>query len=279
AQENLSVQVHPNDAYARATEAQPFGKSEMWYVVEARPGAVLFQGLSHAMTPAEFRSALKSGTIVDHLAVIEVKPGDVLVNAPGTIHALGGGIVIYELQQSSDLTYRLYDWDRASTAAKRPLHIEKAVDVVDYSPLAVHQVRAIRLTESNQDRQFLGASRYYAAELWTIDESEIVAAHRDRFELITLLQGRAQIQVAGASPASAILAAGESALIPAGVATYRLVSTGKSARMIRSYVPDLRRDIVDPLRAAGVSDDEIVQLGGDPRTSDLAAAVRGSAIG
>jgi mannose-6-phosphate isomerase len=273
AQQNLSIQVHPNDAYARAIEGQPFGKSEMWLVVEARPGAVLYQGLSHPMTPVELRSVLESGTIVDHLAAIEAKPGDVFVNNPGTIHALGSGIVIYELQQSCDLTYRLYDWDRDSGSARRPLHIEKSVDVADYSPLAIHQVRPVRLNGPGPERLFLGASEYYAAEMWAIDGVVTVGAHVDRFELVTVLDGIARIKIGSASPSTAALATGDSALIPPGVDEYLVASIGDRCRIIRSYVPSLVADVVNPLRANGISDDDIVQLGGDPRVSALASAV------
>jgi mannose-6-phosphate isomerase len=271
ARQHLSIQVHPNDAYARLHEGQPFGKSEMWYVVAADPGAVIYQGLSHSMTPTELRSALESGSIVDHLAKIEVKPGDVFVNAPGTIHALGAGIVIFELQQSSDLTYRLYDWDRPSAGARRPLHVDRAVDVADYLPLSIHQVRPIRIPGLGPDRVFLGASQYYAAELWSIDETEHVMAHQDRFELITALAGTAHLRIPKSLAPAATLAGGETALIPADIEEYTIRSIGASAQVIRSYVPDLRKDLIDPLQAGGASDDDIMRLGGDPRTSALAA--------
>jgi mannose-6-phosphate isomerase len=271
ARQNLSIQVHPNDAYARLHEGQPFGKSEMWYVVAADPGAVIYQGLSHSMTPTELRSALESGSIVDHLAKIEVKPGDVFVNAPGTIHALGAGIVIFELQQSSDLTYRLYDWDRPSAGARRPLHVDRAVDVADYLPLSIHQVRPIRIPGPGPDRVFLGASQYYAAELWSIDGTAKVPAHGDRFELITVLDGQARIRIARSSPATANLSSGDTALIPAGIDEFSIASIGAPVRVIRSYVPNLQPDLVDPLRASGASDYDIRQLGGDPRASALGA--------
>ena len=278
ARQNLSIQVHPGDDFARIHEGQPFGKSEMWYVIAAEPGAVIYQGLSHKLSPTELRRILEAGSIVDHLARIEVKPGDVFVNAPGTIHALGAGIVIFELQQSSDLTYRLYDWDRVETTAPRPLHHDHSIAVSDYLPLSVHQVRPIRLPGLGPDRQFLGVSEYYAAELWTIDQTERVTAHRDRFELVTGLIGKTQIRIARASPPAASLAPGDTALVPAGVDSYTLKPIAGPSRVIRSYVPNLWRDLIVPLRANDVSDRDISQLGGDPRTSALAARLaRGEA--
>jgi mannose-6-phosphate isomerase len=271
ARQNLSIQVHPGDEYARLHEGQPFGKSEMWYVVAAEPGAFIYQGLSHPSSPAELKSILETGSIVDHLARIEVKPGDIFINAPGTIHALGAGVVIFELQQSSDLTYRLYDWDRPATAAPRPLHFAQSIAVADYLPLSIHQVRPMRLAGPGPDRQFLGASEHYAAELWTIDRMEKVKAHQDRFELMTGLAGKTQIRIPGASSRKLTLAPGDTVLVPAGVDSYDLTPLADHARVIRSYVPDLSNDVIGPLRTSNVADDDIGQLGGDPRTSALSA--------
>ena len=274
ARQNLSIQVHPNDTYARLHEGQPFGKSELWYIVDAAPGSVIYQGLNHALSPGELRASLESGSILEHLAKIEVKMGDVFVNAPGTIHALGAGIVIWELQQSSDLTYRLYDWDRSSTEARRPLHFDQSIDVTDYLPLSVHQIRPVRLSEPGSKRSILGVTPYFMAELWSIDGSERVCGHGDRFELVTVLTGKARIRIDGTSTL-VTLAAGATALVPAGVTTYTITSVGAPADVFRSYVPDLWKDVAEPLLAGGVEPGDIVQLGGDPRTSALTTFVPG----
>lgn len=134
AREKLSVQVHPSDTYALANEGQ-FGKTEMWYVVEAEEGAGLYMGLKRECTPAEFLSSVSDGTVEDLLSFKQVKSGDVFFIPSGTIHAIGAGVVIFEIQQNSTLTYRLYDYMRRDKDGNlRELHVDKAMKVSDLKP-------------------------------------------------------------------------------------------------------------------------------------------------
>lgn len=129
ARENLSVQVHPSDDYALMNEGQ-FGKTEMWYVVEAEEGAGLYMGLKEKCTPEVFSAAVKDGTVEDLLSFKEVKRGDVYFIPSGTIHAIGAGVLIFEIQQNSTLTYRLYDYMRRDKDGNlRELHVDKAMKV------------------------------------------------------------------------------------------------------------------------------------------------------
>lgn len=127
--ERLSVQVHPDDADAAALEGAPHGKSEAWVVLEAEPGARIARGLNREMSGEELADAARSGAIEAELAWREVRPGDVIDIPAGTIHTVGGGVLLYEVQQPADLTYRLYDWGRG-----RPLHLERAVAVAHRGP-------------------------------------------------------------------------------------------------------------------------------------------------
>ena len=136
AKDNLSVQVHPDDAYASANEGGQEGKTEMWYVVDAEPGAKLVFGLNRMMTAEHLRGYLERGTLESCLHWVPVRKNDVFFIPAGTIHAIGSGVLIAEIQQSSNLTYRLYDYGRLGKDGRpRQLHVDKALDVADLSGL------------------------------------------------------------------------------------------------------------------------------------------------
>ena len=126
AKKDLSVQVHPDDAYAKQYENGQNGKTEMWYVLEAEPDASLVYGFRHTMTPERLRQSLAEGTLEADLQSVPVSKNDAFLIPAGTVHAIGAGILLAEIQQSSNLTYRLYDYNRTdANGNKRPLHIEK----------------------------------------------------------------------------------------------------------------------------------------------------------
>ncbi|MCL2003773.1 MAG: class I mannose-6-phosphate isomerase [Oscillospiraceae bacterium] len=134
ARENLSVQVHPDDAYARGVE-NGTGKTEMWVILDCEPGAFIYFGFNREMTREEVRERIRDGTLTETLRVLPVRRGDVVFIPAGTIHAIGAGIVLAEVQQNSDLTYRVYDFNRVGADGKpRELHIEKALDVLRFLP-------------------------------------------------------------------------------------------------------------------------------------------------
>ena len=131
AQKDLSVQVHPSDASACREKGEQ-GKTEMWYVVDCKPESTLFLGFSRAVTPDELRQRAKDGTICEVLNRVAVHPGDVFFVRPGTVHAIGAGLMVAEVQQSSNLTYRVYDYGRVGADGRpRELHIDKALDVAN----------------------------------------------------------------------------------------------------------------------------------------------------
>lgn len=133
ANRNLSIQVHPNDALA-AERHNTFGKTEMWYIIDAEPGATLFSGFSRHISKEEYCRRVKDGTICDVLARHEVHPGDVFYIPAGRVHAIGGGITLAEVQQTSDVTYRIFDYNRLGLDGKpRQLHTEQALDAIDFS--------------------------------------------------------------------------------------------------------------------------------------------------
>jgi mannose-6-phosphate isomerase len=268
AQATLSVQVHPDDAYAQAHEGEPFGKVEMWYFLDAEPGAKLYHGARQPLSRSDVMQAIEAGTLQDKLAHITVSPGDVVFNPPGTIHALGEGLVLYELQQSSDLTYRLYDWDRRDP--NRPLHIEKSLDVADLEPYARHKIVPVEIRETGGSRAYLCACRHFAAELLTVHSQLPEQPAGLCFHILTVLRGTGRVQYKANQAGEVSLSCGESLLVPASVHEYELHATQEEPLVaIKAYVPDLLQDIVMPLRRQGVPDGTIVQLGGTSLHSDI----------
>lgn len=132
--DKLSVQVHPDDEIA-AERYDALGKSELWYILDAKPEAKIYMGFKREVTAQEFYDRCNDGTVEELLNVIYPKKGDVLFITPGTVHAADGGILLAEIQESSDMTFRLYDWGREKNpATARPIHLEEAIDIIDYRP-------------------------------------------------------------------------------------------------------------------------------------------------
>ena len=171
AKKDLSVQVHPNDEYARVHENGSLGKTEMWYVVDAEPDASLICGFRHKVTKEKVRAAITDGSLGKMMNRYPVKKGDFFFIPPGTVHAIGHGCLVAEIQESSDITYRLYDYDRLDKdGKKRPLHIEKALEVADLNglidprkPIGVYSFKPGRAT------QLLARCQYFQVERMLIN--------------------------------------------------------------------------------------------------------------
>ncbi len=179
AKENLSVQVHPSDDYALKYE-QSFGKSEMWHIISADEGSGLYVGLNKDYTKSDIEKALNKGTILECLNFYKVKPGDTFLINPGTIHAIGAGVRLIEIQQNSDLTYRLYDYNRVDkNGSPRELHIKKALDVIDY-----HQYNAIKTGD-----ELLANNKYFTVKEVNFDKELEIIANERAFISFTFLDG------------------------------------------------------------------------------------------
>lgn len=170
AKSDLSVQVHPDDAYAAEKENGQRGKTEMWYVVDAEPGASLVFGLSREMTKEKLRCRIEEGKLERYLNRVPVHRNDVFYIPSGTIHAIGKGVVIAEIQENSNLTYRLYDYGRlGKDGLPRALHIDKAIDVSDLMPAQEPRqpMRILRYTPGCA-REVLGTCQYFSVERWIV---------------------------------------------------------------------------------------------------------------
>ena len=266
ANDKLSVQVHPDDRYAQKHEGEPFGKAEVWLVLDADPQARLIHGVKHPLTRADARRAIEAGNLEEELDYVAVSPGDIIMVAPGAIHALGGGILLYELQQSSDLTYRLYDWDRRDPG--RPLHIDKALDVARLDPFTTHKITPIEVPESGGKRVILCACERFAAELLRVRSSISERPAGESFHALTVLKGEGLVRYGARLASQVELRPGESVLVPASVGEYGIHAGkgGEPLEVVKAYVPHRLEEIAGFLRNRGISDEVILQLGGEPRS-------------
>jgi mannose-6-phosphate isomerase len=163
---DLSVQVHPGDAYALVHEHGELGKTEMWYVLHANPGARLILGLRLGTTRRAFQEALQAGRLEETLNYVPIRAGQAIPVPTGTVHALLAGAMVTEIQQNSDLTYRVYDWNRLGVDGRaRPLHVERALDVIDFSAPPPGVAMPVPLEGSIRVRRFeLARNRCFVVE-------------------------------------------------------------------------------------------------------------------
>ncbi|MBV8726897.1 MAG: class I mannose-6-phosphate isomerase [Candidatus Eremiobacteraeota bacterium] len=161
----LSVQVHPDDEYAQRIEHQPNGKTECWYVIDAQPGAELVLGWNRDTSREEYERRVKDGTLGDLLRRVPVQAGQVFYLPAGTLHAIGAGIIVFETQQASDLTYRIFDWNRVDANGKpRELHVQKAADVLDYRQSEAGAIDQIDYELGGMQRTACIADRNFTVE-------------------------------------------------------------------------------------------------------------------
>ena len=183
AKENLSVQVHPSDEYA-LKHYDSFGKSEMWHIISADKDAGLYVGLNKDYSKEEIENKLKDGSILETLNFFKVKPGETYIINPGTIHAIGKGVRLIEIQQNSDLTFRLYDYLRKDKDGNyRPLHIEEALKVINYKKYEPIQTGSSLLADN----------RYFKVERKEVNGELLIDANKDSFISFTFLSGKGMV--------------------------------------------------------------------------------------
>ena len=183
AKENLSVQVHPSDDYALKYE-NSFGKSEMWHIISADEGSGLYVGLNKDYQKEDIEIALKEGKILDYLNFFKVKPGDTFVINPGTIHAIGKGVRLIEIQQNSNLTYRLFDYNRVDANGNpRELHIKKALEVIDY-----RQYKPVKKNDG-----YLADNKYFSVKEVAFADFLAIKASENSFVSFTFLDGEGMV--------------------------------------------------------------------------------------
>ncbi len=225
----LSVQVHPDDALAGELEREPRGKTEGWILLAAQPGAQIVVGIEPGTDAAGLDSAIRENRLEPLLSYETVSAGDVVYMAAGTVHALGPGVLVYEIQQSSDQTYRLYDWGRLGLDGKpRPLHIEKSLRA---ARLGVKPPMT-RLEDTPPGGVVLGGEYFETARHVLTGREQILDTGKRRFHALTCTDGLITVHWDDAAPLS--FSAGQTVLIPACLGVYSLTGEGE---VLRSYQP------------------------------------------
>ncbi|MTI95847.1 MAG: mannose-6-phosphate isomerase [Firmicutes bacterium] len=227
AREDLSVQVHPDDQFA-AEHEQSLGKAEMWYIVSAKPGSRLIMGVKPGVDKAAFSAALERGELESVLNQVPVHPGDAFYIPPGTVHAIGAGIVLAEVQQSSDVTYRVYDWNRTDSSGNpRELHVDKALSVLDIESGPPQILPAAPVTDGVYR---LIATPWFSVEKLVVAEKLHFSREQNRFETLVVLDGLLNI---AAGEIYLDLEPGDTVFIPACVKDYRLRGRGVA---LKTYI-------------------------------------------
>lgn len=227
AKDNLSVQVHPNNEYAQRVEGE-YGKTEMWYVVDCDEGASLLYGFKHNITKEEFRERIENNTLLEVTNSVPVKKGDVFFIEAGTLHAIGKGILIAEIQQNSNTTYRIYDYGRVGADGKpRQLHIDKAVDVTNLCPAKPYP-QSEPVDMGGWTKKRLAKCEYFTVDVINVDTSAALEADKSSFVNILVLDGGCVLSSEGNDAVE--LKKGDSVFIPAGLGKFEL--TGKCSAVM-----------------------------------------------
>ena len=240
AKEALSVQVHPADNYALEHE-NDYGKNEMWYVLDAAEGSFIYLGFEKDTDPGEVRRRIAEGTLTDILHKVPVRKGDSVMVPAGCVHAIGGGILILEVQQSSNATYRLYDYNRLDANGNpRPLHLEKALANMDYAActLSVDPVGALERMRGYK-RLVLQHCKYFSVSKLSVESMAELVMDASSFYSVVILSGEGTIETESAGEESAAIIRkesfkpGDSFFLPAG---HKIVRITGECEVIMSHI-------------------------------------------
>jgi mannose-6-phosphate isomerase len=215
AREDLSIQVHPNDELAKKRH-NSFGKTEMWYVMQADPGSRIIVGFNHKSSPEEYLEKLESKQLIDILNQVPAEKGQVFFLETGTIHAIGAGIVIAEIQQTSDITYRIYDWDRVDANGNgRQLHVEEALDAMNYNETDTQKHYTKEVNKSNTTVD----CPYFTTNFLPLDGTATVSRSGESFTVYICTEGAFTIDIEGETY---VFKKGDTVLVPAAVKDFKL---------------------------------------------------------
>jgi mannose-6-phosphate isomerase len=231
ANEDLSIQVHPDDTLGQARHGS-FGKTEMWYILQADPGSTLITGFNRDMSPESYQEALESGHIMDVLNKEQVAAGEVYFLPAGRIHTIGKGLLLAEIQQASDITYRIYDFDRVDDKGnKRELHTEQALAAIDYK--AYPEYKNLYQRRENEAVALAGCAYFQTNLLELSQPISREYAGNDSFTVLIGTEGQAEVKVNGESYR---LSKGDTLLLPAVLTSVEIVLEGRAV-VLESFVP------------------------------------------
>ncbi len=217
AKQALSIQVHPDDEYALRVEKE-FGKNEMWYILDCEPNAFLYYGVNQTISKEEFKERIENDTVLEVLNKVEVKKGDCFFIQAGTIHAIGEGIMICEIQQNSNTTYRVYDFGRVGVDGQpRELHVDKAVEVSTLSPNKTNDSASEVVKVEEDTLQNLATSQYFTCDKYEIKSEITLEATAESFHSLTILEGSGNV-ICGNE--EVVFKKGDSIFLAANAGTY-----------------------------------------------------------
>lgn len=236
----LSIQVHPNDEMARREHGKS-GKTEMWYVIDAQPGSFLYAGFKQEITLEEYKRRIADGTITDVLAKHEVKRGDVFYLPAGRVHAIGSGILLCEVQQSSDVTYRIYDYNRPGLDGKpRELHTELAARALNFH--VEEEYRTIYRDETNSANLIIDSPNFSVRVSSVTHPFHRNLLKYDSFVICVCMRGDCKIKMR-ATGDEIVLRSGNSCLIPATIADYDVVPLDGSSTILDAFIDNMDRSV------------------------------------
>ena len=236
--DKLSVQVHPDDAMARRIHNQQ-GKSEMWYVIQAQEDACIYAGFQQELTPEAYAEKVANGTIIEALAKHEVHAGDVFYLPAGRIHAIGKGVLLAEVQQTSDITYRIYDYDRLDlNGEKRELHTDLAAQALDYT--VYPNYRNAYQDQIDEANPCLDTEHFSVRVLSLTNPMRRNMVPYDSFVIATCVQGQCTIRIRSTQD-EVSLREGFSCLIPAAIADYDIIPNTAETKLLESYINNAPR--------------------------------------
>ncbi len=237
ANDTLSVQVHPDDRYAAMLESGKLGKTEFWYVLAAEPGATIVHGFKAPTSSAQVRQAIEDMTLENLLNERVVTAGDIIFVPAGTVHAIGSGVMLYELQQYSDITYRLYDYGRlTSDGTPRELHVNKALEVSHYEVSPISKVKAVPLKgrDGYEDRCLVACQYFVSREIVLKQKGSMKGRTEGSCVILSSLAGEVKVHYGNTLEYSEKLARGQTMVLPAALDDYCIKGEGV---LIFSYVP------------------------------------------
>jgi mannose-6-phosphate isomerase len=249
--DKLSVQVHPDDRYAARHEADAGGrgKTEMWYALRAEPDAEVLVGLRPEVTQEKLRSAIAEGTAEECLMHVPMRVGEAVFVPARTAHTIGAGLVLCEIQEYSDLTYRVYDYNRRDAQGRsRELHIAKALDVMRFGPQHGGKVVPLELEHGPMVETLLVACPYFVTEKWEFQSGVDATTSPEHFDLVVVLEGNGHIQC---GTGSLSYEPGQAWIVPAALGAYAIVPETRSS-MLRTHVPSDMAEFVRSLEERGV---------------------------
>lgn len=266
----LGEQSHPSDELAAARGYDDPGKPEAWYMLKTRPGATIRAGNVDGVTRDDVRDAILDGTVKDLMREYEVAPGDAFLLYAGAMHYSAGGVLFYEIMQNSDVTIGLRAPDPALPAEEREARVRETMEAVHVEDGFDVKTTPVVQPAGANTRTYIFACRYFALERYDLMAPTMINCNGARFYVLSQIEGTTTV-VHGAH--REVLKPGHTVLLPANLGLVTLVPSEPGA-LLKTYVPDLKADIVEPLRLAGVPDAAIQGLGGATTLNDLTPLLR-----